>query len=748
MDDVAAAVTVAVACVGVGASGACSLTGTSTGTTDEVLGLRAGKESGETPETGTTPARSLSPSSDGDTSLPLSQRGAHVSGSSSSALLGGRCGNAPRSAVTAISEQSVTTTSNAEAYSETSTVCLTPDEPPTGERRVETVVFSDGSDVVQATPGTTTELTLVKQDECSVCADDGRTDTNIADTTPTSIALTSESTPTQVSGALPSTEPEASETMEVAVSVEVPAWTAGPKDKDGGVPDDGCWATNPSLVATTSLGGARASRAKAPSRGGHGGGTEKCGQDSGSTNCNGGVAAVSQVSDGLRGDGTCSGGSVTNDHSQANMPVSAGTAAFALLPPVPSLGPTMNSFSDRRIIEVLAAPELTHRRLLQTARRVPEILSDPGEHALVSCTELYGSLSLDMSEPKLRPWKQDWASYYVNGRSDVDFVVKTRHKVSPSAVAQRLLKKGPWRMIGQVQVHKFASTQFTLLGSFEDEAGGGQASEVYLDITCIEQTLHFNRFKNRQEAFRKVFMEVRSCIEGQYAAQGALAFDAYIHLLKAFAAKVPGNALTGFQATCIGLFTLQIGHFRMKPTQSIALSLFEGFLGFCVSFYSDMMRPADLCWHSLSYRQCAIDLSVGGRWLPRMSTTWHSELYFMAEEVKMQTRPDERMNVTHSLDPARVSVEALALLNRAFFPTALATGTSSRTIQQPASARSRAGDNNTDSSSPFSFSQAHRDSTSTGRTNEMRESGTDVGCSMTLSGGKGCIPVQCMEFVG
>lgn len=769
MDDVAAAVTVAVACVGVGASGACSLTGTSTGTTDEVLGLRAGKESGETPETGTTPARSLSPSSDGDTSLPLSQRGAHVSGSSSSALLGGRCGNAPRSAVTAISEQSVTTASNAEVYSETLTVCLTPDEPPTGERRVETAVFSDGSDVEQATPGTTTALTLVKQDECSVCADDGRADTNIADTTPTSIALTSESTPTQASGAectamvggksprsqdlttssaLPSTEPEASETMEVTVSAEVPARTAGPKDKDGDVTDDGCWATNPSLVDTTSLGGARASRAKAPSRGGHGGGTEKCGQDSGSTNCSS-VAAVSQVSDGLRGDGTCSGGLVTNDHSQANMPVSAGTAAFALLPPVPSLGPTMNSFSDRRIIEVLAAPESTHLRLVATAKRVPEILSDPGEHALVSCTELYGSLSLDMSEPNaLRPWKQDWASYYVNGRSDVDFVVKTRHKVSPSAVAQRLLKKGPWRMIGQVQVHKFASTQFTLLGSFEDEGGGGQASEVYLDITCIEQTLHFNRFKNRQEAFRKVFMEVRSCIEGQYAAQGALAFDAYIHLLKAFAAKVPGNALTGFQATCIGLFTLQIGHFRMKPTQSIALSLFEGFLGFCVSFYSDMMRPADLGWHSLSYRQCAIDLSVGGRWLPRMSTTWHSELYFMAEEVKMQTRPDERMNVTHSLDPARVSVEALALLNRAFFSAALPTGTSSRTIQQPASARSRAGDNNTDSSSPFSFSQAHRDSTTTGRTSEMRESGADVGCSMTLSGGKGCIPVQCMEFVG
>jgi len=376
--------------------------------------------------------------------------------------------------------------------------------------------------------------------------------------------------------------------------------------------------------------------------------------------------------------------------------------AFALLPQVPSLGPTMDSFSDRRIIEVLAAPEATHRRLLRTARRVPEILADPMEHQLVTSTELYGSLSLDMSEPNMhRPWKQDWASHYVNGRSDVDFVVQTRHKVAPSAVAQRLLKKGPWRMVGQVQVHKFASTQFTLLGSFEEEDGSGQASEVYLDITVIEQKVHFNRFKSRQEAFRKVFMEVRSCIEAQFNAQGALAFDAYVHLLKAFAAKVPGNGLTGFQATCIGLFTLQIGHFRMKPTQSIALSLFEGFLRFCVSFYSDVLRP-ELCWHTWSYRQYAIDLSVGGRWLPRMSTSWHSELYFMTEEVKMHTRPDERMNVTHSLDPTRVSMEALALLNRAFFPT-------------PA-----AGAQTSTSSWSAAWNPAHRDAVAAGRPNDMR----------------------------
>lgn len=323
--------------------------------------------------------------------------------------------------------------------------------------------------------------------------------------------------------------------------------------------------------------------------------------------------------------------------------------------------------SDRRIIEVLAAPEPMHRRLLQTARRVPEILSEVGEDAVVSSAELYGSLALDMSEPSstARQGSQNWASYYVNGQSDVDFVVQMQKGVNPIAVAQRLINKGPWRMVGQVQVHKFASTQFTLLGQFDEEDGEGASTEVYLDITCIEQPMQFRRFKLRQEAFRKVFLETRANIEGQFGAKGALAFDAYIHLLKGFAAKIRGNALTGFQATCLGIFTLQSSYVRIKPTQSIALSLFEGFLRFVLSFYSDMPRNG-MCWNTFNYCNYAIDLSYGGRWLPRQSSSWRSEMYFMGVEVKLQTRPDERMNVTHSLEPARVAAEALDLLNKAF----------------------------------------------------------------------------------
>eukprot|EP00928_Gymnodinium_smaydae_P044569 TRINITY_DN29715_c0_g1_i1.p1 TRINITY_DN29715_c0_g1~~TRINITY_DN29715_c0_g1_i1.p1 ORF type:complete len:602 (-),score=134.29 TRINITY_DN29715_c0_g1_i1:257-2062(-) len=365
-------------------------------------------------------------------------------------------------------------------------------------------------------------------------------------------------------------------------------------------------------------------------------------------------------------DGNCAVGVADARGGEATGAAAASAATVGPSPSVGALGAgsVPPSCSDRKIIQVLAASDSVYQRLLQTASGVPAILMDAsgGGSTLATSVELYGSMSLDMGEgagaSPQRTWKQDWPSYYVNGQSDVDFVVRMRPGVAPQTIAQKLLKEGPWRMVGQVHVHKFASTQYTLLGSLDRE--DEESTEVYLDITCIENAVHFDRFKRRQEAFRNVFLEVRSRMEAHYSAQGVLAFDAYIHLLKAFAAKVPGNALTGFQATCIGLFTLQLGHFRMKLSQSIALSLFEGFLRFCTIFYGDGQRT------QLGYRNCAIDLSNGGRWMPRLSANWRSEVYFMAAEEQMGTRVDERMNVAHSLDPARVSAEACTLLNRAF----------------------------------------------------------------------------------
>ncbi|CAE7739548.1 unnamed protein product [Symbiodinium sp. CCMP2592] len=344
-------------------------------------------------------------------------------------------------------------------------------------------------------------------------------------------------------------------------------------------------------------------------------------------------------------------------------PVHFGIGAFCMpfLGGTPMPGATC-TVSDRQILDVLAAKPEIHKRLLETARRLPEILLGSADSAVANSAELYGSLALLTESPRGR---KDRSPCYVNGQSDVDFVVEMKKDVAPYAMVERLLEKDTWKLVGTVQVHKFSSTQFTLLGSF-DEQKDPEFKKVYLDLTCIESPVQFNRFKKRQEAFRKAFLDVRKSIEENFAEQGTLAFDAYIHLLKAFAAKVPRNAISVYQATCIGLFTLQIGHFRLRQSLSLALCFFEGFLRFCYQFYLDTDTPVVLGDTALGYRRQAIDLSCG-RLLPRISTSWRSELYFRnLEERQLSTRPDEWMNVTHSLDPQQVSKEALGLLKRAF----------------------------------------------------------------------------------
>merc|ERR1712136_591884 len=201
--------------------------------------------------------------------------------------------------------------------------------------------------------------------------------------------------------------------------------------------------------------------------------------------------------------------------------------------PVTMPSTTPVSEMDRRIIQTLAAPEMTHRRLWQAARHVPQLLMESEPSSAVASTELYGSLSLDITNPlpeDCHQRQQDWAQYYVNTTSDVDFVVKLRQNTPPDAVMRCLLGKGPWHRVAETHVRKFAATQYTLRGNFCE---GGDVMEVFLDVTCISDPVHYARFKGRQRAFRMVFLEMRSRMEAQFAAQGALAFDAYVHLLKA-----------------------------------------------------------------------------------------------------------------------------------------------------------------------------------------------------------------------
>jgi len=276
--------------------------------------------------------------------------------------------------------------------------------------------------------------------------------------------------------------------------------------------------------------------------------------------------------------------------------------------------------------------------------------------------DLYGSLAIRGFRSQLgdsRPRFQNWARHYVSTESDVDLVVLLPSGMSPSFLLWRLTSRSNLKLVLETSVSVFSATQYNLRGTFR---GDHLADEVWLDITCIESQIEFERFRCRQEAFRQSFRAARYQLETSYGADGALAFDAYIFLLKAWAGKVQKNGLSGFQAVCIGLCALQFHLDQLRCCTPTGLILFECFLRFCVVFFSD---SEELSWkHLRGYRYCAIDLSLGGRLVPRISRKWKCELYFMEAEAQLQTKQSERSNVGHSIVPEVVGAAARGTLDR------------------------------------------------------------------------------------
>lgn len=372
--------------------------------------------------------------------------------------------------------------------------------------------------------------------------------------------------------------------------------------------------------------------------------------------------------------------------------------------------------SDRQVLEGLAASDRVHQRLLRAASRAQLLLcgrsgGNPGSRSPAACVELYGSLALSSSAalgsaPDTGPstgactgngasagavalgdhgfsssagscsrglsWQrpvQRGATYqhYARPGSDADLVVLLRAGVAAHDVVNRLLDRGHLELVAMTAVPKFATTHFTLRGPLRSGGGSRQDLrgfvEAPLDLTCIDCPRHFERFRCRQEAFRQVFREVRGSLQAQFGLRGTLAFDAYVYLLKAFAAKVPGGALSGFQALCLGLFVIQLRLYELcglcPPT---GMALLECFLRFCCVFFSDT-HTAD--WKRLrSYRCCAIDISLGGRLLPRMAAKWRCEVYNLGAEVHLQAGLHERMNIAHSIIPEAICNAARETLSK------------------------------------------------------------------------------------
>lgn len=331
------------------------------------------------------------------------------------------------------------------------------------------------------------------------------------------------------------------------------------------------------------------------------------------------------------------------------------------IPPAPC---ALSDLNDRQIIEGLAASDRTHMRLLRAAHEVRALLCQAtlsGKRHSV-WVELYGSLALyGPQQGDNSVWQQDWSRHYVRVSSDIDLVVLLNEGALATDIVNSLVHDHNWTLLNQTHVPKFAITQFTLLGNSDGHVlGNGQTThkthQPLLDLTCIDQADAYHRFKRRQEAFMHTFKHVRANLAYNYGQNGALAFDTYIYLLKGFAQKLPANAMTGFQATCFGLFCLQLGLYELKCCEPTGLLLFECFLRFCSTFFFD--GATEKTSKLRNYKHNAIDLSLGARMLPRMSTVWQCEAYFLTCEVQMQVESSGRVNIAHSVDPRAVCIAA------------------------------------------------------------------------------------------
>lgn len=321
-------------------------------------------------------------------------------------------------------------------------------------------------------------------------------------------------------------------------------------------------------------------------------------------------------------------------------------------PPMSPANRQIQGILDYHIIAAFTATVNRHEQLANAAWQVIEELlrADlPRQHLV-----LYGSLSLARSPCWFENdgrGNQGVATSYATNISDVDVAVLLQDGTTAASVINPLQVGSPpeWRQLQSRLVPRFAVAQWTLIS----KAG------VQLDLTCISDAVHFEQFKERQMAFRKVFWQMRQLMQAKFGTQGLMAFDAYIYLLKAFAAYVSRSALTSFQATCLGLFVLQQGEYEKHTSQATptALFFFGHFLVWCRTFFTDILRR-NKGRHAQGYRVYAIDLSGDGRLIDRLSVRSNAELYFSDVELQLGADPSEWLNVLHNSDPKAISAKA------------------------------------------------------------------------------------------
>jgi len=319
---------------------------------------------------------------------------------------------------------------------------------------------------------------------------------------------------------------------------------------------------------------------------------------------------------------------------------------------------------DRDIVDVLAASSETLRRLEKAARSAMNALMALG--VVQEQVVLYGSLSIGRTDPTAANLESALSGNgaealfatpglsqrgpapgcFITDLSDVDCAALLSEQCQSSQLVERLSEVSrnemEWCQVHATVVPRFSVTQWTMVSD----------RGVHLDLSFFSDPAQFNQFCARQREFRETFWLTRRQLQECHGEAGATAFDAYIYLLKAFAAVTSRSTLTSFQAICLGLFVAQRRGLTAPPTSLTGLMLLKRFLLFCKDFFAYEGRSN--YWHGTD----AIDISGGGRVIDRFSKRARAELYFTDAENSLQVHTRDWMNVLHNVNPETISNSA------------------------------------------------------------------------------------------
>jgi len=363
------------------------------------------------------------------------------------------------------------------------------------------------------------------------------------------------------------------------------------------------------------------------------------------------------------------GSPVAADHAE-----SFDLSATAVSPALWGFGAakSQQSSMDREIIETLAASQETFRRLAHASRAAKIALMSLG--LAREQVVLYGSLSMGRTESTPDALEasafasqcgsphrlREVPGCFITDLSDVDCAALLPDQWQAGALIERFtsaigIDHTEWHNVHATVVPRFSVTQWTMVSN----------RGAHLDLSCFTDPVQFAQFNARQNAFREIFWSTRRQLVGRFGDAGGDAFDAYIYLLKAFAALTLRHALTSFQAICLGIFVV---HRRMldKQCRTIsAMTMMKRFLIFCRHFFS--CEPPEITaprqwqhWHGTR----AIDLGGGGHFIERCSRRARSELYFVDAEVSEGVQEADWMNVLHNVEPHTISMAATGALDR------------------------------------------------------------------------------------